>query len=1206
MINSKEKNISNTEPEYSLGLDLGISSIGWAVMVKYKNDHFLHDFGVRVFEVAEDPQGGDTNTKQRRQFRTQRRLIRRKANRIKRVKTFLQKIGFLTIKDLDEIAKNFQLKSTNKVLKEGDVFSVEKGFWNPFVLRHKGLKEKLTRSEIYAVLIHFCKKRGYLDKSLVQEEGKKEKANSTFDSALSSAEKIIDKFGYVSTAVLNDDRFRVQESSKNILLYVKNGKYESKQPKKSTPKDKGVNYRFLFSRENYEKELEAILKTQSKYYKEFESQENKKTLLDIVIKQRDFEVGPKCRDHGLRCQNTKCKEYKTGNCNDVAHKCSRAQCSKYKTFIDMVGRCAYYPQESRGFKSSLVFAVYQFVQEISKFMSVLKKAEIEFSKDDCLSMLKHFLEKGAQKKDLKVFLKNTKVWKEKGSDEYFKNAMWTQKKDQKTGMNLKEEKFLKTVKATPYFSKQIKEIIFSEDLIDALENETIHGLGKIINQNITRARRAGKIEEFLSARKISEKHIEEIAKNFSHLKNADVTNANVSFKHMKEVISIFLQGKSPMQVIHKQDQSFASNAYQKSLGGKKIFGKIIDPDLEKNPVVFRAINQSRKVLKALFAKYKHFANINIEMAREVAKSFKDRKKIERGQVQNEERNQKIKKRLSELGMDDNYTNLQVWKLWEEQKKMCLYCGEMILEEKMSPSKGHYQIDHIIPISQFADDSYENKALVCSNCNQGKGQKTPLEWLSTDPGKRKRFLARIGQIKNISWKKREYLMAKDVKNNADFQEFVNRNLNDTRYITKLFRGYVESQIKHFIEDKEKRPNILTIPGQITSKLRQKWLLGSAWGLDEKVRDITHFHHAVDAMIISQFKKTNEIQMVPDLIRLDNLKKRNRKEKERDSQENLYTKYQNMKKAIRMRWEKKAGKDFLDKVNLLESEGFVPFYIKDLKQEIEERIPVILKIIRCAKCKDWDRQKREVCKECSNSRKLPYFQSLLDEKEWSEKQTRNGNEKLINLKYPLVSYMTNYKIRGSWASSENFGFKDKRQNEYFRIWKQDPELLKEENRKKVELSLWNKYKPIFETGEGFVENKHGNIIPTDTYYGLMLSKDSEDEHCKWLRKIDLASKKQKTELSKKDVLVKGVSVIFSKDNEKKRIVRTFRAKTGPKFCIHANQLKFAKDFYENKKIFRDNSNYSMALSKIEKSKNVEIVRINILGDVTLLKVKSEKKE
>ncbi len=67
---------------YILGLDLGIASVGWAVVEIDKNENPLRlvDVGVRTFERAEEPKTGDSLAAERRLARSTRRLIRRRAH----------------------------------------------------------------------------------------------------------------------------------------------------------------------------------------------------------------------------------------------------------------------------------------------------------------------------------------------------------------------------------------------------------------------------------------------------------------------------------------------------------------------------------------------------------------------------------------------------------------------------------------------------------------------------------------------------------------------------------------------------------------------------------------------------------------------------------------------------------------------------------------------------------------------------------------------------------------------------------------------------------------------------------------------------------------------------------------------------------------------------------------------------------------------
>ncbi len=124
---------------YVLGLDVGIASIGWALVSidKDENPVGLLDFGVRIFPEA-------SNNAERRLARSQRRTIHRRALRMRKAKALLLQAGVL---QQDDFLTERQIRDLPN---------------NPWELRVKGLTEKLNAKEWSAVLLHLLKHRGYL------------------------------------------------------------------------------------------------------------------------------------------------------------------------------------------------------------------------------------------------------------------------------------------------------------------------------------------------------------------------------------------------------------------------------------------------------------------------------------------------------------------------------------------------------------------------------------------------------------------------------------------------------------------------------------------------------------------------------------------------------------------------------------------------------------------------------------------------------------------------------------------------------------------------------------------------------------------------------------------------------------------------------------------------------------------------------------
>lgn len=139
---------------YILGLDIGIASVGWAMVEidDKENPIRLIDLGVRVFERAEVPKTGDSLAAARRSARSIRRLIRRRAHRLLRTRRLLKHEGVLKPEDFDENGFIKLLPNT------------------PWQLRAAALDRKLTPLEWAAVLLHLVKHRGYLSQRKNEEQ----------------------------------------------------------------------------------------------------------------------------------------------------------------------------------------------------------------------------------------------------------------------------------------------------------------------------------------------------------------------------------------------------------------------------------------------------------------------------------------------------------------------------------------------------------------------------------------------------------------------------------------------------------------------------------------------------------------------------------------------------------------------------------------------------------------------------------------------------------------------------------------------------------------------------------------------------------------------------------------------------------------------------------------------------------------------------
>ena len=205
-----------------------------------------------------------------------------------------------------------------------------------------------------------------------------------------------------------------------------------------------------------------------------------------------------------------------------------------------------------------------------------------------------------------------------------------------------------------------------------------------------------------------------------------------------------------------------------------------------------------------------------------------------------------------------------FRLYREQLGKCPYSLEAIdLERLLEP--GYVEIDHALPYSRSFDDSKNNKVLVFANENRNKGNYTPYEYLNgvANSERWQRFCAFVDGTKSYRLAKRTRLLRKDF-GAKESEEFRERNLNDTRYVCRFFKNYVEQHLKLAEGSEAKR--CVVVSGQLTNFLRARWGL-------LKVRSDSDRHHALDAAVVaacshsmvqrlSNYSRTRELEQVRD--------------------------------------------------------------------------------------------------------------------------------------------------------------------------------------------------------------------------------------------------------------------------------------------------------------------------------------------------------
>jgi CRISPR-associated endonuclease Csn1 len=280
--------------------------------------------------------------------------------------------------------------------------------------------------------------------------------------------------------------------------------------------------------------------------------------------------------------------------------------------------------------------------------------------------------------------------------------------------------------------------------------------------------------------------------------------------------------------------------------GRMVFDEELD--VPRNPVVLRALNQARKVLNALVRAYGSPAAVHIEMARDLSRPLDERNKVKKAQDEYRERNEKDKAAFAaEYGIAAKSREFEKFQLYREQQGKCAYSLKPLDLHRVLHDIGYAEVDHALPYSRSYDDGKNNKVLVLTEENRNKGNRTAHEYLCSFPGgengeRWRNFVAYVETNKSYRLAKRTRLLRKDFGGKAA-EEFKERNLNDTRYICKFFKNYVERHLQLKVgagETVQKRCVVLS--GQTTAFLRARWGLLKARGESDR-------HHALDAAVVA---------------------------------------------------------------------------------------------------------------------------------------------------------------------------------------------------------------------------------------------------------------------------------------------------------------------------------------------------------------------
>ena len=551
----------------------------------------------------------------------------------------------------------------------------------------------------------------------------------------------------------------------------------------------------VFETKEYLKELEKILKTQQEYYDEIDDELISK-LKEIVKSKRDYSTGPgneKSRtDYGIFRTN--------GETLD-------------NLFEILIGKCSIFPDEMRCPKGSYDAQLFNFLNDLNNIkvngnkLTKQKKEEIY-----------HKVLNSKSVNMMKLISKVTNV-----SEDLIEGY----RIDRKNNPEFHKFEIYKN------FMSQLEKQGIDTSVIDINAYNEISYCLTLETEKSKKRERLNKSVGYLGS---------EIIEAICDIDDSKFNKwHSLSYKAINEILDDLWNTSKEQQTLFLEHNLLKPD-YELYKGKKNIPTDFIDEEVT-NPVARRSVRQTINILNAIRKKYGELDTIIIEMAREFTT---DPKEIEREQKKNFEKRRKAALLAEPYGY--TYESLPgdlliALCLWQDQDGRCIYSNKPIPIDKLINNYELFQIDHIIPKAVSFDDGYNNKVLCYRNENQKKGKRTPSRYFASGEAsityeEYQENVLTLFKSNLISNKKKELLLFdKDITKYEVRQGFINRNLQDTRYSTKL----VLNTLQNYMKANEIKTKIFTVKGAYTNAIRNKWHLN---------KDRQYYkHHVVDALIIA---------------------------------------------------------------------------------------------------------------------------------------------------------------------------------------------------------------------------------------------------------------------------------------------------------------------------------------------------------------------
>ncbi len=805
--------------KYRLGLDLGVSSIGSAIIELDENNNAKNiiDAGVRIFEVSE-------GAADRRSKRTARKNLVRTRKRLQ-----------LLAKKLfeNQLWVNENPEGTEKLRSK-----------SPYKIRHDALYEQLkNQNYIGRAILHLAKHRGAgfvsaaseLEEEISEEEEKTKKK--------SSYEMIVQHLKDTNSRTIGEFFYKRITSDEVKERTIRQKDYAIKS--------KAVDY--AIPRYLVKDEFNKIWDKQSQYFPQMQKEGLKKEIYDILF----YEKAPAPYAIG------KCIYFHNENRLLKAHPLSEMrriyeEVNNIRIISDMESKKLDSEQRDNIINNILLKGQNAGKKKIKEQLNL--NGQFKVSLED--NVIKAYLYSRPEFAQIE-YIKNL-------SEEEL--TSFTEFLAEPINPNHKQKRLYTEDEVI----QQLKPILKINDEEQIGNLLTLLPKGRT-NLGITATT---KILEELKKDVISHREVtDKLAKTDSHFEAAEEFARQNQGKcsqlpYYGKILQSDVQEFPPLIKEYKTKLAEQLTGKEKeSLLDEIKWGKVA------NPAVHMILNQLRLVVNEIIKIYGKPYQICIEVGRDVGLSTKKKLKAEQEQKKNEKLNKEAKKYLIERKIHVNRDNILKYKLAKEQGWVDAYDPRIKIPQNFSG----FEIEHMCPQKDKGSYTYNNLCLVDRNSNLGKLEMFPYEWFEIKYKNNTEVIREILKNcrKNTPDKAWRYEPdAREIYFEYGDKDETSRYLSDTRYVSKMALRYLRAIINNdnseYIENR-----IFSVRGQQTSKLRQRWnLLGIEYDLmrldiprynkleneiinpitgeiKDKIKNpewfkkprIDHRHHAVDAIVVA---------------------------------------------------------------------------------------------------------------------------------------------------------------------------------------------------------------------------------------------------------------------------------------------------------------------------------------------------------------------